>query len=82
MLRLSVAVAVILAAAPVFASGSHAVRGHITTSGVYVAPTRATNPNSVRFDNYSARPNINPASGKVGTVDPFKPKPFKPYRTR
>ena len=52
--------------------GSHTVRGHTTKSGTYVAPTRATNPNRTQRDNYSSKPNINPASGKQGTRTPTK----------
>ena len=47
--------------------GSHAIRGHITKKGTYVAPSRATNPNSTKRDNYSHKGNINPATGKTGT---------------
>ncbi len=47
--------------------GSHAIRGHITKKGAYVAPTRATNPNKTKKDNYSQKGNVNPATGKEGT---------------
>lgn len=49
--------------------GSHAVRGHVTKAGTYVAPTRATNPNRTKNDNYSHKGNVNPYNGKVGTKD-------------
>lgn len=52
--------------------GSHAVRGHTTRNGTYVAPSRATNPDSSRLNNYSARGNVNPSTGRVGTVDPAR----------
>lgn len=55
-----------------FAQGSHAVRGHITKKGAYVAPTRATNPNKTQRDNYGSKPNVNPATGKPGTRTPTK----------
>ena len=55
-----------------FAAGDHPVRGHVTKSGEYRAPTRATNPNRTQTDNYSSKPNINPASGKQGTRTPRK----------
>jgi hypothetical protein len=54
-------------AGPSFAAGSHSVRGHVTKKGTYVAPTRATNPNGTQRDNYSSKPNVNPANGKQGT---------------
>ena len=50
-------------------SGSHKVRGHITKKGVIVTPTRATNPNHTRIDNYSHKGNSNPYNGKEGTKD-------------
>lgn len=48
-------------------SGSHSVRGHFTQKGTYVAPTRATNPNHTKRDNYSQKGNVNPHTGKQGT---------------
>ena len=53
--------------------GSHAVKGHVTKDGTYVAPHHATNPNATKADNYSSKPNVNPYTGKAGTVDPLKP---------
>lgn len=52
--------------------GSHAVKGHTKKDGKYVAPTRATNPNKSKRDNYSSKGNVNPANGKQGTKDPDK----------
>lgn len=49
------------------AAGSHAIRGYATKSGTYVAPSRATNPNNTRADNYSKRGNVNPYTGQAGT---------------
>jgi hypothetical protein len=49
---------------------SHAVRGHTTKKGTYVAPTRATNPNRTKRDNYSTKGNTNPKSGRRGTRNP------------
>ena len=54
------------------AQSSHSVRGHVTKKGTYVAPTRATNPNSTQRDNYSSKPNANPATGKPGSKTPAK----------
>lgn len=69
-LLLLVGAALALAGA-VEARGSHSVRAHVTKSGTYVAATRATNPDHSRLNNYSARGNVNPYSGRVGTKDPF-----------
>lgn len=49
---------------------SHAVQGHTTSSGTYVQPYVATNPNSTQRDNYSATGNVNPYTGAVGTRTP------------
>jgi hypothetical protein len=45
---------------------SHAVRGHTTRNGTYVAPHYATNPNQTQRDNYGAKGNYNPHNGKTG----------------
>ena len=47
--------------------GSHSVRGHTTKNGTYAAPTRATNPNHTKRDNYSQKGNVNPYNGKAGS---------------
>lgn len=59
---------------PAFAKSSHRVKGYVTKSGTYVAPSRATNPDRSKANNWSSKPNVNPYTGKAGTVDPFKPK--------
>ena len=51
-------------------SRSHSVQGHTTSSGTYVQPYVATNPNSTQRDNYSATGNVNPYTGAVGTRTP------------
>jgi hypothetical protein len=51
-------------------SRSHSVQGHTTSSGTYVQPYIATNPNSTQRDNYSATGNVNPYTGTVGTRTP------------
>lgn len=47
--------------------GSHAVKGYVKKDGTYVAPSRATNPNGTKLDNYSTKGNVNPVTGKPGT---------------
>ena len=49
---------------------SHPVQGHVTSSGTYVPPYIATNPNNTQRDNYSATGNVNPYTGAVGTRNP------------
>lgn len=51
-------------------SRSHGVQGHTTSSGTYVQPYVATNPNTTQRDNYSATGNVNPYTGAVGTRNP------------
>jgi hypothetical protein len=53
--------------------GSHSVKGHTTKDGTYVSPHHQTNPNGTKTDNWSSKPNVNPHTGKAGTVDPLKP---------
>jgi hypothetical protein len=53
-------------------SKSHSVKGHINKSGVYIPPHRQTNPNSTQRDNYGAKGNYNPNTGKMGTVPATK----------
>ena len=67
-------VAALLASGAVLAKGgSHSVKGHVAKDGTYVAPHQRTNPNATKVDNWSSKPNVNPYTGKAGTVDPLKP---------
>lgn len=72
-------VAAVLAAVPAFAA-DHSVKGYVKKDGTYVEPTRATNPNATKVDNYSSKDNVNPTTGKQGTVDPYKVEPAKPKK--
>ena len=58
--------------------------GYIRKDGIYVAPSMATAPNAIKADNYSSKGNVNPYTGKAGTVDPYKIEPIqaapKPYK--
>jgi hypothetical protein len=47
-----------------------AVRGHVTKKGKYVAPSHRTSPDHTQRNNYSARGNVNPHTGKKGTKKP------------
>lgn len=44
------------------------VRGYTRSNGTYVQPHYRTSPNSTRNDNYSTKGNVNPYTGKKGTV--------------
>jgi hypothetical protein len=47
------------------------VKGYFKSNGTYVAPYVRTAPNSSRLDNWSTVGNVNPYTGKEGTVDPY-----------
>jgi hypothetical protein len=49
------------------------VKGYTKKNGTYVAPHVRTSPNKTKMDNYSTKGNVNPVTGKPGTVDPTKP---------
>jgi len=44
------------------------VRGYYRSNGTYVQPHQRTAPNYTRNDNYSTVGNVNPYTGKAGTV--------------
>lgn len=66
-------VAAAIACGPVFSKGSHRVKGYTKKDGTYVAPHNKTNPDKSKGNNYSSKGNVNPNTGKEGTVDPGKP---------
>lgn len=57
-------------------------KGYVTKQGVYVPPSYTTAPNDTKLDNYSTKGNVNPYTGKAGTVDPYKFEPYKAPRTK
>lgn len=42
------------------------VNGYTRSNGTYVAPHMRSEPNSVRYDNYSSQGNTNPYTGSTG----------------
>jgi hypothetical protein len=54
------------------ASGNHSTKGYSKKNGTYVAPHRQTNPNRTQRDNWGAKGNANPYTGKNGTKEPKK----------
>lgn len=46
------------------------VRGYYRSNGTYVQPHYRSSPNGTALDNYSTRGNVNPYTGKEGTVNP------------
>jgi hypothetical protein len=65
---------ILLLAATQSSASSHHVRGHISRKGNYVAPHHQTNPDHSKLNNWSTKGNVNPYTGKKGTVDPAKPR--------
>jgi hypothetical protein len=58
------------------------VRGHYRSNGTYVQPHYRSSPNATNLDNYSTKGNVNPYTGKEGTVNPliysYSPSSFAP----
>jgi len=65
--------ALAIAAVSVLAADTH-VKGYTKKDGTYVAPHERTAPDRSKTNNYSAKGNTNPYTGKKGTVDPDKKK--------
>lgn len=63
-------VSLVFIASNLFAQGYHKVTGYYRSNGTYVKPHYRTNPNKTINDNWSTAPNINPFTGKVGTIAP------------
>ena len=59
-------ITLVLMASTVMAAGSHSSRGYVRKNGTYVAPSRATNPDHTRANNYSHKGNVNPYTAKKG----------------
>lgn len=47
------------------------VKGYVKRDGTYVAPHYRTQPDNNPYNNYSTKGNINPYTGKTGTVSPY-----------
>lgn len=45
------------------------VNGYYRQNGTYVQPHYRSSPNNSVYDNYSTRGNVNPYTGRAGTVD-------------
>jgi hypothetical protein len=68
MRRLIFALAAVALAAS--ASAQVYVHGYTKSNGTYVAPHYRSAPDSSLYNNYSARGNVNPYTGQVGTKNP------------
>ena len=52
------------------------VKPYNRSDGSFVMPHRRTAPDNKLHNNYSSKGNMNPYTGKKGTVDPYKYKGF------
>lgn len=48
------------------------VNGYVKRDGTYVDGHFKSNNNGYKYDNYSTQGNVNPYTGKPGTIDPYK----------
>jgi hypothetical protein len=53
-------------------SSTERVKGYTKKNGTYVAPHDKTTPDHDKTNNWSTKGNVNPETGKPGTVDPNK----------
>lgn len=77
-----------LAAVSIHVSADTYVRGHVRSDGTYVAPHYRSDANSYRYDNYGAKGNTNPYTGRRGSGPsefPSSPirtyQPYQPYQS-
>lgn len=57
------------------ASADTYVNGYYRKDGTYVKPHYRSDPNGSKMDNWSTKGNVNPYTGQIGTIDPYKSKP-------
>lgn len=76
---MKIVIAAVLAVVAVGASAQVHVNGYTKANGTYVAPHEKTAPNNTVNDNYSTKGNVNPYTGRAGTV-PAEPQ--NPYATQ
>lgn len=68
--KMKIIIASVLALAAASATAQVHVHGYTKANGTYVAPHEKTEPNHTINDNYSTKGNVNPYTGKEGTVNP------------
>lgn len=54
------------------AAAAERVNGYFRSNGTYVQPYYRSTSDSNAYNNYSTKGNINPYTGKEGTVDPYR----------
>lgn len=65
--------------APAFAQSGHLVQGYVRSDGTYVAPHYQSNSDGTKLNNYGTQGNVNPYTGRTGTVNPYAPTQRNPY---
>lgn len=73
-----IALVLIFASAPAFAYDTY-VNGYTKSNGTYVEGYHRTSPDSSTSNNYSTRGNVNPYTGREGTVSPTYERPTNNY---
>lgn len=63
---------------PALAGKSVSVKGYTKKDGTYVAPHQRSSPDGSKLNNYSTKGNVNPYTGKAGTVNPTPGVPAVP----
>jgi hypothetical protein len=57
-------------------------QGYQRSNGTYVQPHYQTAPDNTNLNNYSTQGNVNPYTGKAGTVNPYaQPAPAPTYQS-
>ncbi|WP_181126440.1 hypothetical protein [Xanthomonas arboricola] len=72
MKKAKIVLAIVVALASASVCAQTRVNGYYRADGTYVQPHYRSAANSTTLDNYSTRGNVNPYTGKIGTVDPYK----------
>lgn len=79
----------VLASPAAYAQRQTRVDTYVKRDGTVVQSHARTAPDSSRYNNWSSKPNVNPYTGRTGTVDPARPstgyqpyKPYKPYKPK
>jgi hypothetical protein len=55
-----------------YTEASVRVRGYFRSNGTYVQPHYRSNPDIYKWNNWSVKGNINPYTGKSGTLNPWR----------
>jgi hypothetical protein len=61
------------------AQGYHYVRPYSRSNGAFVPGHYQTNPDGNIYNNWSTYPNINPFTGRQGTINPYRGLRTMPY---